>query len=361
MENQIESHMRLCTVVTNGFELLLTTVGSEPLLAEAAAQAMVASKMSPVKLLSTYMDTNCVSVGERGELVAALLVMRARDELAASTSERWVRVIDFMQKLVACPELRTGLPRYAQEGKAQLQFQEAFKESRIWMNHVLKVRHKDLMNVKYLWRFVSRGAMVLCANGQQAVDIVIPVVHSGSLLSRDKMTAILIQVKNDKNIVNLRGHLFDDMNRFVTNFFRSTVRQTVREPPPPIIRMVFSLASVKGGTEYRKPPTRVSPRKGPDKFTEYDIWCSGLDTDTFPLIRDDDRHPYKDLLARTRDGGQLYDMKSQRVKYPTGVMEDKCTLLRQFNPLLETGLNHQSHLESDTEESKSDEESEPDE
>ena len=148
--NQIESHMRLCTVVTNGFELLLTTVGSEPLLAEAAAQAMGASKMSPVKLLSTYMDTNCVSVGERGELVAALLVMRARDVLAASTSERWVRVIDFMENLIACPELRTALPRYAQADKAELQFQGAFEESRIWMNHVLKVRDADLINVNYL-------------------------------------------------------------------------------------------------------------------------------------------------------------------------------------------------------------------
>ncbi len=128
----------------------VTTVGSEPLLAEAAAQAMVASKMSPVKLLSTYMDTNCVSVGERGELVAALLVMRARDVLAASTSERWVRVIDFMENLIACPELRTALPRYAQADKAELQFQGAFEESRIWMNHVLKVRDADLINVNYL-------------------------------------------------------------------------------------------------------------------------------------------------------------------------------------------------------------------
>ncbi len=49
-------------------------------------------------------------------------------------------------------------------------------------------------------------------------------------------------------------------------------------------------------------------------------------------------------------------MKSQRVKYSTGVIEDKYTLLRQFDPLLETGPNHQSHLASET-----DEESETDE
>jgi len=77
--NQIKSHMWLCTVITNGFKILLTTVGSEPLLAEAATQAMATIKTSPVKLLSNYLGTNCISVGERGELVAALLVMRARD------------------------------------------------------------------------------------------------------------------------------------------------------------------------------------------------------------------------------------------------------------------------------------------
>jgi len=73
--------MRLCTIATGEFELLFTTVGLEPLLAEAATQAMAASEISPIELLSTYMDINCISVGERGELVAALLVMRAHDVL----------------------------------------------------------------------------------------------------------------------------------------------------------------------------------------------------------------------------------------------------------------------------------------
>jgi hypothetical protein len=72
VRNQIEHHMRLCTVATN--EILLSTVGSEPLLAEAAMYAMDESETSP-----HHMDVNCISVGECGELVAALLVMQARD------------------------------------------------------------------------------------------------------------------------------------------------------------------------------------------------------------------------------------------------------------------------------------------
>ncbi len=43
--------------------------------------------------------------------------------------------------------------------------------------------------------------------------------------------AILIQVKNDKGIINLCDHLLDEMDPFVINLFESAVTQ-----PPPIIR-----------------------------------------------------------------------------------------------------------------------------
>ncbi len=42
VRKQIEHHMRLCTIATSGLEVLFSTVGSEPLLAEAAAMAMAA-------------------------------------------------------------------------------------------------------------------------------------------------------------------------------------------------------------------------------------------------------------------------------------------------------------------------------
>ncbi|KAI0300779.1 hypothetical protein BC826DRAFT_619486 [Russula brevipes] len=314
--HQVEHHMRLCTVATSGFEVLFSTVGSEPLLAEASMYAMHTSQTRPIKLLSTYMDVNCISVGERGEVVAALLVMRARDVLATSTGQRWVWVIDFMEKLVAYPRLRIALPKFARPDEAGLQFQEAFNGSRIWMNHVLQVRNTDLINVKYLWRFVTRGAMILCADGQRGVDLVIPVVHSGGELSRDNMTAILIQVKNDKSFTKVHEHLFDGMDPFRTGVFDESTAQ-----PRPIIRMVFALASDTCEVKYTKSKIRS------DDFTAYDFWCGGLDTETFPLIDDEDRLPYQHLLARTRDHGKPYDVGSKSVVHPN-----------------ETGPEHQSHF-----------------
>jgi hypothetical protein len=73
------------------------------------------------------------------ELVAALLVMRARDVQAMLTSQRWVRVSNFMEKLVAYSELQL-CQIFWHKGEAELQFQDVFRESPVWINHVLKVR-----------------------------------------------------------------------------------------------------------------------------------------------------------------------------------------------------------------------------
>ena len=194
VRKQIERHMRLCTVATSGFELLLTTTGSEPLLAEAAVQIMDQSKNSPIHHLSFHIDNNCVNYGERGELVAALLVMQARDALASTSNSRWVSVGDFMKTLLgASARIDSALPSFARDGEEQKSLANTFEHSRIWFNHVLKVRNTDLINVPYLWRFITCGAMVLCANNQRGVDLVVPICYSGNVLSRRTMTAILIQ------------------------------------------------------------------------------------------------------------------------------------------------------------------------
>ena len=68
-------------------------VSSEPLLAEAATEAMVRIRESLIQhlQLSTRMGVNCINHGERGELVAALLVMQARDAVASETKKMGVR------------------------------------------------------------------------------------------------------------------------------------------------------------------------------------------------------------------------------------------------------------------------------
>jgi len=341
VRKQIERHMRLCTLATNGLELLLTTTGSEPLLAEAAFKVMDKSMKSPIYHLLNHMDNSCVNYGERGELVAALLVMQARDALASTSKSRWVSVGEFMKKLLGdSARIDSALPSFPRDGEEQKSLATTFEHSRIWFNHVLKVQNMELINVRYLWRFITRGAMILCANNQRGVDLVVPICYSGNVLSRRTVTAILIQVKNDMHFgEKAHGNLFDGMNPFDIGLFDEQ-----RGKPLPVIRMVFALASKVSATKPQG-SERSSPRTHKSSlFTSYDVWCAGISPETFTFIQDD-APAYRKLLDRTRFRGHEYDVSTNHeVKYPEDVAKKKGDLLRLFNPLLEKGDEHQQHF-----------------
>jgi len=344
VRKQIEHHMRLCTIATSGFEVLLSTVGSEPLLAEAAATAMADRETNPVRLLSTLLGKNCINHGERGELVAALLIMQARDATLPTDdkSRRWVYVCDFLENLLGGPtRTDSAFPSTTLSREKHQPLAETFKDARMWFNHVVKVRNTDLINVRYLWRFISRGAMVLCANNQRGVDIVLPVCYSGNKLSRRDVTAILVQVKSDTSFgEKMHGYLFDAMDPFTTKLFDKE-NQSQPGGPLPIIRMVFALASEKPAVKYDFSDPPNSRTYTPGEFTSYDIWCAGTFSKTFPIMGADE-HAYRTLVDRIRFRDQEYAVgKIQDVTYPKEIERKKVALLRNCNPLLETGAEHQ--------------------
>ena len=236
--------------------------------------------------------------------------------------------------LGASAHIDSALPSFARDQEGRKPLAKIFKDSRIWFNHALKVRNQDLINVRYLWRFITRGAMILCANCTRGVDLVVPICYSGNVLSRRTVTAILIQVKNDTRFGQVsHGYLFDGMNLFLINLFD--------QAPLPIIRMVFALASTKSAVNYV--PGRQSWLKDEKRFTSYDIWCAGTSLETFPIIKDDGP-AYLKLLDRTCSPGHEYDVRGTEVTYPEDVSKKKSNLLRLFNPLLENGVEHQQHF-----------------
>lgn len=292
------------------------------------------------------MGKNYINHGERGELVAAMLVMQARDALTVGKeSRRWAYVCDFMESLLGdFARTNVTLPSMTFSKKENQSLAETFKDARMWFNHVLKVQDTDLINARYLWKFISRGAMILCANNQRGVDIVLPVCYSGNVLSRSNVTAILIQIKNDTSFCEeIHDYLFDAMNPFTINLFDE------KSKPLPIIRMVFALASQTPATKYARPDRPDSRTCKPGGFTSYDIWCAGTSSETSPIIGADE-DAYRGLLDRTRFRGQEYAVGAlQEVKYPNEV-EKKIGLLRNCNPLLGTGEEHQPLCEEDPKE-----------
>ena len=261
---------------------------------------MATSRTTPIRELSVHMDKNCINHGDRGELIATLLVMQARDALAKSTGQRWVYVHKFIEKLLgASPSTATSMPYNVcsgPSGEGRQSLADRFKNSRMWFNHVLKIQKADLINVRHLWKFITRGAMVLCANDQAGVDIVLPVCYSDSPLSPENVTAVLIQVKNSTSFgKDIHAYLFDTMDPFKIKLFDTDMEK----PLPVIIRMVFVLGSNEGAVKYVTPPCTTWQSNRCNTYTSYGIWCAGISRETFPVIGDDGP-AYRKVLDHTR-------------------------------------------------------------
>ena len=75
-------------------------------------------------------------------------------------------------------------------------FSETFKGYGMWFNHVIRVDSCKMLSADNLWKILT-GAMVLCKENQQIVDIVLPVCLVDQNLSKDAGTAVYVQVKNE--------------------------------------------------------------------------------------------------------------------------------------------------------------------
>ena len=137
VRKQIEHHMQLCTLQIKG------THGS------GFSLPRVPSRYSPRqpprpwprarKARYNNYRVTCINHGERGELVAALLIMQARDALVGESGTRWVYVHDFMENLLGdSASTDSALPSFSLSGEGQRSLADTFGNARMWFNHVLK-------------------------------------------------------------------------------------------------------------------------------------------------------------------------------------------------------------------------------
>jgi hypothetical protein len=292
--------MQLCHYVTTGFE---TLAGSEPLLAEAACHLLHDSSTEPVSHLANHSNLHCIDCGGRGELVAALIIMQARDAASMSSGRRWVSVGEFMEALLPKEpyEALLGSPPTFWRAGEKLSFDDTFRDYAMWFNHVIRIDDASLIDSKHLRLYITRGAMVVFTHKQCGVDIVLPICPKEGSLSCDTVSAILIQVTDAKKYGRkINKVLFDAMAPAVVGLLDKD------SPPRPVIRMVFALAAEQPRTEKsstnqpgtKQPLERKRPPVKGDKFTSFDIWCPGLGPDTFKNLGDD-LTSYKILLARS--------------------------------------------------------------
>jgi hypothetical protein len=355
---QVERHMRLCIAATTGFEKMITISGSEPLLAEAAYKLMKDTGTSAVCHLAKHLDLNCIDRGRRGELVAVLLIMQAYDAARKLSDRRWVSVSNFMEALLPPSAYNTLLQSaptsWPENYDNNATFKTIFKGYGMWFNHVIKIEKPEMISIEHLWKFVVRGAMILCATNQEGIDIVLPVCDVKQDLGPDSVTAIIIQVKNAmKYNATLKGGLFNAMdtavlfsepNSDVTSAQPKQKRRKVESTDVEskgVIRIVFALASSEPAVRFRVRPVR---RNRFDGSTTFDIWLAGLSNETFRQIQSQDLTHYKTLLERSlapHDAFKLEDVPQIGDK----AKESRGARRRMMAPLaFPDGAHHRIHL-----------------
>ena len=347
----VERHMRLCIAATTGIGKTITISGSEPLLAEAAYELMKGTGTNAVCHLAEHSGLNSIGRGRRGELVATLLIMQAYDAARVISGRRSVSVLNFMEALLPPLEyntlLQSGPSSWPTNYHNQQTFKAIFDEYGMWFNHIIKVEKNEMISIDHLWKFVVRGAMILCATNQQGIDIVLPACHMTQNLGPDSVTAIIIQVKNAKDYkATLQADLFDAMDsvvksaifsklpgpgvdcdpdpdcdsksttetpaepkkkkRKVTTMPKKVTPEPVKVDPKAVIRIVFALASPEPAVVFRDQP---EIGRHLDGFTAFDIWLAGLSDKTFRQIKDADLDPYRTLLERSLAPHDAFELK----------------------------------------------------
>ena len=313
-QKQVESHMRVCIKVLPSFESMVTTSPSEPILSEAAYGVMSRPDFDAPKALQQVMSGFSVNRGDRGEFVVMLLFTLARDlAVASQTSQpaksRIIAVTDLLQNLFSQSRtIMSALPsniHHSQTHFSKTKLKEAFRDAQIHFNHFVKVHQRSILSRKYLFWLISRGAAVLCANGQAGVDGLIPFTYRKTGLQIKDIGVILWQSKNDSSYTSEPVQaLFDAMDPFDLGIFEESDQTDVI----PIIRIVFALAAKTPSMKVVRAETMSH------SCTAYDIWCSGISSEIQRPITNAAEEVWHSLVSASHGWNEIYNVCDQETK-----------------------------------------------
>jgi len=323
--------MRLCLNVAPGFTFMRTISGSEPILAEGAYLAMAKETFNAPSALKRILSGHYVNQGDRGEVIVLLLLTMARDAAVGppngQTGEpvnkqgRVMKVADFLSKLFPKPrdqeeehvDVMSIQPSFDDSDKSR-PLGSILKTSHMHFNHFIKVHQHGLMKRKHLVCFPSRGAGVICGNGQPGIDGVIAFSAEGTRMSVKNTGLIMWQVKLDESYTdNPKWNMFDSMDPVKLGIFEDEGAPLAegKVEPVPIIRIFFALAAKTSCLKAR--PRTVNPEVDA-RFRTYDLWCAGLDPDIVGPITSQDEDSWTGLKGFCNGWAADYTSGTTRVQ-----------------------------------------------
>ncbi|KAJ2932242.1 hypothetical protein H1R20_g4866, partial [Candolleomyces eurysporus] len=327
---QVEGHMRMCLKADAGFENIVTTSSSEPVLSEAAYFIMFHIRMDWPGAFQDVLSSFSVHKGDHGEMLVLLSQMMARDQAVS-------KFISYRRHGLSCsiPEFLGALfsPKaeiiHAAQGMVlgaeternkgcelrPVSLEETFKNTIVYCTHWIKAHQDTIISASYLVGLFARGAAVLCS--QSGIDGVTPYLYNSTKLAASNIGAIIWQSKNGEEYGNVpQVDLFTAMDPYSTGLF------SVDEPTDvPVIRIVFALAAKEPSIEI----VTTGKSDSGNRFTTYDIWVAGLGPEIFGVMTDKSvweallgaSHGWADIL---RGVGPLEMASTMRMN--PGVAED---------------------------------------
>ena len=302
--------MRVCLGIKAWFdhESVVTVAASEPVLTEAAATVMQYNFRS-CRALRGILQWPGMSKGEQGELVTCDISIDTLDSLMFEDKALRSLVVDatsYFEALFASDiyekKIEDSFPSKLRELGQNKTFAETFKDSRIYVTHFIKVYDYKVLSAEFLMKC---AAAIVCADNQLDVDVILPMIYKDQLLKKENVTCILVQSKNDAMFsIKPQRYLFDAMRLsiFTTN-------------PPPVIRMVYALASCESAVcIVRRPSRKVNEEK---PMTTLPL-ISGVPRfpprPLRPFNQTRTKHTIGELLKLSRDIPNVFEPKEDDLK-----------------------------------------------
>ncbi|KZT10084.1 uncharacterized protein LAESUDRAFT_471830 [Laetiporus sulphureus 93-53] len=310
---QVESHMRICLEVDERSKTMKSTSGSEPLLAEAAAELM--QDFDPVTALVPVLSGFSIHVGDRGDLVASAILLLHRDAMVRKAIEHGkgkeeARVVPLLDYLTALfPTAREDILKARPSGgkvptSKKFTLKDDLQGACFHFNHQFEVHDDGVVKRVYMVRFHSRSAMIICGNCQSGiVDLMFAFCASSPKLSINNTGLVLVQVTLDSRDTHEPDwSLHDLMDPARLQLFDGEEPED-HKTPVPIIRIVFAFGAKTAAVHVRPQPPAAERAKDA-RFRTYDIWCSGMSSRTLGPVNN--ISSWEALLARVDIWHSIY-------------------------------------------------------
>src|ERR1700733_618720 len=247
----VAGYLRVANVIPSHREYIVSSTPSEPVVAEAAAQVL--QKQNMIELLFNNVRNGLIQKGQRGELVARLLLTLAHDAAIEQMDVKRrddqgqieklfttpVPLLTFFSALFAQPHADNIMkcrPDYQSEGPT---FEEIFKDAYVMFTHFGKAADDWCISDAFAFMALCRNMAISCREGMKFADLCIP-IHFGqdTPLSRNATSAIFVSIKDKEKAMGY-NHTYIDVNKM--NFF------TDGDKARPVINLIFQLGIQAAG------------------------------------------------------------------------------------------------------------------